>query len=126
MYLPLSEFFIAWVITLFLTCELDNIEIIVNEINDKTVINLYIFLKSKQNTSNINEIKCKIIAVRSAVINMVKLTNNVIVNIHHNCPPCRGTKCGSYCGNGNIVLELAGGTCENLGIEAGDSVNYIF
>jgi uncharacterized membrane protein (UPF0127 family) len=49
----------------------------------------------------------------------------VIVNIHHNCPPCHSEECPSYCGNGNIVLELEGGTCENLGIEAGDSVKYI-
>jgi len=58
-------------------------------------------------------------------LDIIMIKNNVIVNIHHNCPPCRSEECPSYCGNGNIVLELAGGTCENLGIEAGDSVEYI-
>ena len=34
--------------------------------------------------------------------------------------------CTSYCGNGNIVLELEGGSCEDLGIEPGDTVEYLF
>jgi uncharacterized membrane protein (UPF0127 family) len=34
--------------------------------------------------------------------------------------------CGSYCGNGNIVLEIEGGSCEKLGIEPGDTVEYLF
>jgi len=58
-------------------------------------------------------------------LDIIMIKNNVIVNIHHNCPPCHSEECPSYCGNGNIVLELEGGTCENLGIEAGDSVKYI-
>jgi uncharacterized membrane protein (UPF0127 family) len=52
------------------------------------------------------------------------IKNNVIVNIHHDCPPCLEEDCPSYCGNGNIVLELEGGTCEMLGIEAGDTIEY--
>jgi uncharacterized membrane protein (UPF0127 family) len=59
-------------------------------------------------------------------LDIIIIKNNVIVNIHHNCPPCQGDNCGSYCGNGNIVLELAGNSCENLGIEAGDTVEYLF
>ena len=55
-----------------------------------------------------------------------KKRNNVIVNIHHDCPPCRGNECPSYGGNGNIVLELEGGTCDYLGIEPGDTVEYLF
>lgn len=58
-------------------------------------------------------------------LDIIMIKNNVIVNIHHNCPPCNDDDCPSYCGNGNIVLEVMGGTCERLGIEAGDSVNYI-
>lgn len=54
------------------------------------------------------------------------IKNNVIVNIHHDCPPCEEDPCPSYCGKGNIVLELAGGTCEELSIEPGDFVNYVF
>jgi uncharacterized membrane protein (UPF0127 family) len=58
-------------------------------------------------------------------LDILMIRNNVIVNIHHNCDPCQGNDCPSYCGNGNIVLELEGGTCEELDIEAGDSVEYI-
>ena len=54
------------------------------------------------------------------------IKNNVIVNIHHNCPPCEGDYCSSYCGNGNIVLEIEGGSCEELSIEPGDTIEYLF
>ncbi len=59
-------------------------------------------------------------------LDIIMIKNNVIVNIHHDCPPCEEEDCPSYCGNGNIVLELEGGTCEMLGIEAGDTVEYHF
>jgi uncharacterized membrane protein (UPF0127 family) len=58
-------------------------------------------------------------------LDILIIKNNVVVNIHYNCPPCKGNDCPSYCGNGNIVLELPGGTCDELGIEPGDSVEYI-
>ena len=58
-------------------------------------------------------------------LDILIVKNNVIVNIHHNCPPCKGDDCPVYCGNGNIVLELEGGTCEKLNIEPGDSIEYI-
>jgi len=59
-------------------------------------------------------------------LDIIIIRNNVIVNIHYDCPPCRGTECPSYGGNGNIVLEIEGGTCDYLGIEAGDTVEYLF
>jgi len=59
-------------------------------------------------------------------LDIIMIKNNVIVNIHHDCPPCKSDDCPSYCGKGNIVLELEGGTCEEVGIEPGDSVEYIF
>ena len=59
-------------------------------------------------------------------LDIIIIKNNVIVNIHHDCPPCKEYDCPNYCGNGNIVLELEGGTCEKLGIEPGDFVNYLF
>lgn len=59
-------------------------------------------------------------------LDILIIKNNVIVNIHHNCPPCRSKNCSSYCGNGNIVLELPANTCENLNISPGDSVDYLF
>ena len=58
-------------------------------------------------------------------LDIIIIKNNVIVNIHNNCQPCQGDDCPSYCGNGNIVLELAGGTCDRLLIEPGDSVEYV-
>lgn len=59
-------------------------------------------------------------------LDIIMIRNNVIVNIHSDCPPCDEDPCPSYCGNGNIVLELEGGTCELMGIEPGDFVEYIF
>ena len=59
-------------------------------------------------------------------LDIIIIKNNVIVNIHHHCNPCHGDECPSYCGNGNIVLEIKGGLCEKLNIEAGDSVEYLF
>ena len=58
-------------------------------------------------------------------LDIIIIKNNVIVNIHHSCPPCNEDPCPSYCGRGNIVLELEGGSCEDLNIQAGDSVEYI-
>jgi uncharacterized membrane protein (UPF0127 family) len=58
-------------------------------------------------------------------LDIIMIKNDVIVNIHHNCPPCMDDDCSSYCGNGNIVLELKGGTCEELGIESGDLIEFI-
>ena len=58
-------------------------------------------------------------------LDIIIIKNNVIVNIHHDCPPCEDDDCPTYCGNGNIVLELEGGSCQFLDIEPGDSVEYI-
>lgn len=58
-------------------------------------------------------------------LDILMIRNNVIVNIHHNCPPCLEDDCPSYCGNGNIVLELEGMTCEILNIEPGDVIEYV-
>jgi hypothetical protein len=59
-------------------------------------------------------------------LDIIMIKNNVIVNIHHNCPPCNDDNCPSYCGKGNIVLEVEGGTCNELEIEPGDIVKYIY
>ena len=58
-------------------------------------------------------------------LDIIIIKNNVIINIHHNCPPCQDEDCPSYCGNGNVVLELDGGTCEKLGIQSGDTIKYL-
>jgi len=60
-------------------------------------------------------------------LDIIIIKNNVIVNIHHDCPPCEDEfDCPSYCGRGNIVLEIEGGLCEELNIQPGDSVEYLF
>jgi hypothetical protein len=60
-------------------------------------------------------------------LDIIIIKNNVIVNIHSNCPPCDDEyDCPSYCGHGNIVLEIEGGLCKELNIEPGDTVEYLF
>jgi hypothetical protein len=50
------------------------------------------------------------------------IEDDVITKIHHNCPPCKTKDCGNYCGEGDMILELQGGTCKELGIKSGDKV----
>ena len=59
-------------------------------------------------------------------LDIIMILNNTITKIHHYCPPCYEEPCDRYCGIGNIVLEIAGGTCQEIGIEEGDEVEYIF
>jgi len=58
-------------------------------------------------------------------LDIIIIENNTIKKIHHNCPPCNDDNCQSYCGNGNIVLELFGNSCKKYNIEEGDSVEYV-
>ena len=58
-------------------------------------------------------------------IDIIMIQNNTITKIFHDCPPCKHEVCLSYCGKGNIVLELPGGTCNKLGIKKGDDVIYL-
>lgn len=59
-------------------------------------------------------------------LDIIMIKNNTIINIHSDCPPCTDEfDCPSYCGRGNIVLEVMGGTCENLNIQPGDTVEYL-
>jgi len=60
-------------------------------------------------------------------LDIIIIKNNSIVNIHHSCPPCyKDFDCPDYCGNGNMVLEVMGGTCKKQNIEPGDTVHYLF
>lgn len=59
-------------------------------------------------------------------IDIIIIKNNTISKIHHDCPPCDEEPCESYCGSGNIVLELPGGSCRDLKIKKGDFVEYLF
>ena len=58
-------------------------------------------------------------------LDIIMLKNNVITKIHHNCPPCIDKyNCNTYCGDGDKVLELLGGTCNKLGIKKGDEISF--
>lgn len=57
-------------------------------------------------------------------LDMIFISFNEITKIHHNCKPC--TKdCPTYSGNGNIVLEVKGGTCKKENIKIGDQVTFL-
>jgi uncharacterized membrane protein (UPF0127 family) len=52
---------------------------------------------------------------------------NKITKIYHNCPPCYNTidlLCPRYVGDGNLVIELPGGTCKRLNIRKGHVVVF--
>jgi uncharacterized membrane protein (UPF0127 family) len=54
---------------------------------------------------------------------IIIIDDNHITKIHHNCQPCENEyDCTYYSGFGNRVLELPGGTCNNLGIKENDSI----
>lgn len=58
-------------------------------------------------------------------LDIIFIKNNKITKIHHNCLPCLSDNCEKYSGEGNIVLEIKGGTSKKLGIEVDDKVEYI-
>ena len=57
-------------------------------------------------------------------LDIIMISDNSITEIHNNCQPCESDDCESYCGEGDVVLELPGGTCKKLGIQIGDEVNF--
>jgi len=57
-------------------------------------------------------------------LDILYIEEDRISKIHSNCEPCRDEDCTSYCGYGSKVLELAGKTCEELGIKEGDTVEF--
>ena len=57
-------------------------------------------------------------------LDIIFIGNGVITDIHHNCPPCESEDCPNYCGTGETILELRGGTCNRLGISEGDEVLF--
>lgn len=59
-------------------------------------------------------------------LDIIMIDDNKISKIHHDCPPCDRKSCPSYSGKGNLVLELEGGTCKELGINEDDNVKIIF
>jgi uncharacterized membrane protein (UPF0127 family) len=56
-------------------------------------------------------------------LDIIMIQDNVITKIHPNCPPCSAEPCKRYCGEGNLILELDGGTCDKHNINEGDVIN---
>jgi uncharacterized membrane protein (UPF0127 family) len=50
--------------------------------------------------------------------------DDIITKIHHNCSPCENDDCENYCGKGEMVLEVTGGTCRKKNIYEGDFVKF--
>ena len=57
-------------------------------------------------------------------LDIIFIKNNTITKIHHNCPPCQSDDCPNYIGNGDMILELKGGTCKKFGIKEGESILF--
>ena len=64
--------------------------------------------------------------MNNCIINLdiIFIKDDIITKIHHNCPPCKDDECRNYCGEGDIVLEVKGGTCKQKGISEGDELVY--
>ncbi len=58
-------------------------------------------------------------------LDIIFIDDNRITKIHSNCPPCKESKCKNYSGYGDLVLELAGGTCEKYDIRVDDIIDFI-
>ena len=57
-------------------------------------------------------------------LDIIFIDNDTITEIHSNCSPCKTKDCENYCGEGDMILELQGGTCKDLGIKIGDKINH--
>jgi uncharacterized membrane protein (UPF0127 family) len=57
-------------------------------------------------------------------LDVVFIKNGIIAKIYHNCPPCTGDVCKSYPGEGELVMELPGGSCKDLKIKRGNKVFF--
>jgi uncharacterized membrane protein (UPF0127 family) len=57
-------------------------------------------------------------------LDIIFVHDGTITKIHHNCHPCKDDECINYCGIGNMVLEVLGGTCNKKGIKIGDKLIY--
>lgn len=57
-------------------------------------------------------------------LDIIFIDNDVITKIHHNCQPMNNDSRKNYCGEGNFILEVKGGTCKELEIKKGDVVTF--
>ena len=56
-------------------------------------------------------------------LDIIYIDDNIISKIHHNCKPCISDDCDHYEGNGDMILELPGGSCKKYQIKEGDEIN---
>ena len=57
-------------------------------------------------------------------LDIIFLEDNKIKKIHKDCKPCKSENCERYKGNGNMVLEIKGGTCDKYDIIEGDTLLF--
>jgi uncharacterized protein len=64
--------------------------------------------------------------MKNCIINLdiIFLKNGKITKVYHNCEPCKTEDCKRYCGPGDMILEVKGGTCEKLNIDKGDVLEF--
>ena len=58
-------------------------------------------------------------------LDIIFIDNNRVKKIHNNCEPCRESNCKRYSGDGDLILEVAGGTCKKYDIRVDDIVDFI-
>ncbi len=57
-------------------------------------------------------------------LDIIFIKSNTIDKIHHNCKPCLTDDCEHYPGEGDMVLEILGGSCKEYDIQEGDRVYF--
>lgn len=58
-------------------------------------------------------------------LDIIFIEDRTITKVYRDCQPCSDEECENYCGEGNLILEIEGGSCELLGINEGDSIRFI-
>lgn len=55
-------------------------------------------------------------------LDIIFINGKTITKIHHDCSPCKNEECETYSGNGDLILELPGGTCKKYNIKEGNKI----
>ena len=58
-------------------------------------------------------------------LDIIFINGNEIIKIHHNCKPFFTDECESYRGDGDLILELPGGTCKEYNIKEGNQIDLL-
>jgi uncharacterized membrane protein (UPF0127 family) len=57
-------------------------------------------------------------------LDIIFIKSNTINKIYHNCKPCITNECEHYQGNGDMILEVLGSTCNKYDIVEGDRIYF--